>query len=135
MSDKLKLLTVDELRMDEVGLVERVSGFALQDLMELDGAVPNIVIMALAYVTERRVKPKLKPDAYRQMNTDQFIRHLYARFEFDESDSNYEQWTVADLKAELGRRDLSTSGKKPELVERLHESDEESDDEDPTRAV
>ena len=134
MADKLKLLTVDELRMDEVGLVEKLSGFAMADLMELDGAVPNVVIMALAYVTERRVKPKLKPDTYRQMTTDQFIRHLYARFEFEASDSNYDQWSVADLKDELGRRGLDQSGKKQELVDRLHESDE-VEDEDPTGAV
>lgn len=41
----------------------------------------------------------------------------------DGFDTNYEEWTVAELEDELRRRKLSTSGKKPDLVNRLQASD------------
>lgn len=38
-------------------------------------------------------------------------------------DAPYEDWTVAELQAELEGRELSKSGNKAELVSRLHEDD------------
>jgi hypothetical protein len=42
----------------------------------------------------------------------------------------YEKWTVADLKAELKARELSTSGKQEELALRLYENDEAEESEE-----
>jgi hypothetical protein len=43
--------------------------------------------------------------------------------EDDEEGDSYADWTVDDLKDELGARELSKSGNKPELIARLEESD------------
>lgn len=40
-----------------------------------------------------------------------------------EDEEDYDSWTVDDLKTELSERDLSTSGKKADLVARLREDD------------
>jgi len=45
---------------------------------------------------------------------------------FDDDDLAYEEWTVADLVEELKRRGLPSTGKKPELVDRLRQNDEQS---------
>lgn len=45
----------------------------------------------------------------------------------DEDDS-YENWTVAELKAELKERDLAVDGNKSELIARLEEADEAEED-------
>ena len=39
------------------------------------------------------------------------------------SEESYESWTKDELQAELSRRDLPTSGNKPELIVRLEEDD------------
>jgi hypothetical protein len=41
-----------------------------------------------------------------------------------ETDDEYEDWTVDELKEELGNRSLPVSGKKAELVQRLNAADE-----------
>ncbi len=40
-----------------------------------------------------------------------------------DTDAPYEEWTVAELQAELKGRQLSSDGKKADLVARLHEYD------------
>jgi hypothetical protein len=41
----------------------------------------------------------------------------------EEADEPYSEWTADELRDELKNRKLSTSGNKPELVERLEQSD------------
>jgi len=123
VADKLKLLTVDELRMDEVAIVERMSGYSLTDLGDIANSPPTSLVMALAYVTERRQRPGLKAEAYNSLNPQAFVKKLYATFEFAQSDTNYEQWTVRDLKLALDKRGLDDRGKKAELVARMQEAD------------
>lgn len=48
--------------------------------------------------------------------------------ETEEVEDNYDEWTATDLRNELANRELSTTGRKPELVERLRESDTELDE-------
>lgn len=133
MSDKLKLLQVDQLRMDEVPILERMSGYSVMDLFDMGGQVPMAVIMALAYLTERRGRPQMKKSQYLQLTTSEFMQHLQDRFEFDQtSDVDYMQWTVAELKSELSSRGLRTDGRKPVLAERLQSDDGETAD--PTQA-
>lgn len=43
----------------------------------------------------------------------------------DDEDVPYDQWSIADLKAECEARELATSGSKSALVKRLEENDEE----------
>ena len=134
MADKLKMLTVDELRMDEVAIVERMSGYSLTDLGDIAQSPPTSLVMALAFVTERRAKPGLKPEAYNSLNPQQFVKRLYANFEFEASDRNYDNWLVRDLKLEAEKRGLDTKGKKADLVARLEESDAAGgSDLDPTK--
>jgi len=135
VGNKLKMLTVDELRMDEVALVERMSGYSLTDLGQLGSSPPTSLVMALAYVTERRTNPQLKAEAYNSLTPAQFVKRLYARFEFEASDRNYDAWLVRDLKLECGKRGLDEKGKKPELVARLQSDDASgnSSEPDPTK--
>lgn len=42
----------------------------------------------------------------------------------EEEESNYHEWTLQRLKEELGRRNLSKTGRKQELIDRLVEHDE-----------
>ena len=46
-----------------------------------------------------------------------------------ESEDNYESWDKAALKEELANRELATSGNKAEMIARLREDDEDTDDE------
>jgi len=136
VADKLKMLTVDELRMDEVAHVERMSGYSLTDLGDFAQSPPTSLVMALAFVTERRAKPGLKPESYNSMTPNAFVKRLYATFEFEQSDTNYDNWTVRDLKLELGKRGLDEKGKKDELIARMRQADEASadgGDVDPTK--
>lgn len=41
----------------------------------------------------------------------------------ESSEDDYDDWTVDELKEELDNRELKTSGKKPELIDRLREDD------------
>ena len=133
MSDKLKLLQVDQLRMDEVPILERMSGYSVMDLFDMGGQVPMAVIMALAYLTERRGRPAMRQSQYLQLTTSEFMQHLTDRFEFEQtSDVDYMDWTVAELKSELSSRGLRTDGRKPVLAERLQTDDGETAD--PTQA-
>lgn len=133
MSDKLRLLQVDQLRMDEVPILEKMSGYTVMDLFDMDGQVPMAVIMGLAYLTERRGRPAMKRSVYLKMTASEFMQHLQDRFEFEQQPADYAQWTVAELKAELASRSLDTSGRKPVLVDRLAE-DDGVDGSDPTPA-
>jgi hypothetical protein len=53
--------------------------------------------------------------------------------ESEEDDASYDNWTVADLRAEIDRRNkefgttMSTSGKRDDLVSRLTEDDANAD--------
>lgn len=133
MSDKLKLLQVDQLRMDEVPILERMSGYSVMDLFDMGGQVPMAVIMALAYLTERRGRPAMRQSQYLQLTTSEFMQHLTDRFEFEQTaDVDYTGWTVAELKSELSSRGLRTDGRKPVLAERLQTDDGETAD--PTQA-
>ena len=42
----------------------------------------------------------------------------------EEEESNYHEWTLQQLREELGRRNLSKTGRKQELIDRLVEHDE-----------
>jgi hypothetical protein len=48
----------------------------------------------------------------------------------NEDESDYSEMDLAELKAELKERGLSTKGKRPALITRLEEADEEDEDED-----
>jgi hypothetical protein len=48
--------------------------------------------------------------------------------EEEDEKQDYSEWSVADLKAELKSRGLSTKGKKEALAERLEENDNEDED-------
>jgi hypothetical protein len=87
MSDKLKLLGVDELTMGEVPVLEKMSGFSVLDVVQHDGgSVPMSVLMALAYLTERRGRPYLKQAEYTKLTSTEFMARLEDRFEFDTVD-------------------------------------------------
>lgn len=49
----------------------------------------------------------------------------------DTDEGEYEDMSLGELKAELKERGLSTKGKKPSLIARLEESDEEEDEAEP----
>ncbi len=134
MSDKLRLLQVDQLRMDEVPILEKMSGYSVIDLLDMDGQVPMAVIMALAYLTERRGRPQMRKSVYLKLSTTEFMQYLQDRFEFDTVDDvDYDGWTVDELKAELSSRGLQTAGRKAQLVERLQADDGQATA-DPTQA-
>jgi hypothetical protein len=81
---KLKLLGIDQLKMDEVPILERMSGYSVIDLLDLDGgAVPMSALMALAYLTERRERPKLKKSYYTNLSAVEFMQVFQDKFEFD----------------------------------------------------
>lgn len=44
----------------------------------------------------------------------------------EDADDDYEEWTVAELREELGNRDLGAQGNKAELVNRLRMNDREN---------
>ncbi len=48
----------------------------------------------------------------------------------EEDAEDYEDWSIAQLRAELRRRKLSPSGKKPDLVSRLEDDDSTSDEDE-----
>lgn len=50
--------------------------------------------------------------------------------ESEEEEIDYSEASVAELKAELERRELPTSGNKPELIARLEEDDAADDEEE-----
>ncbi len=85
--DKLKLLGVDELTMGEVPVLEKMSGFSVLDVVNLDGgSVPMSVLMALAYLTERRGRPYLKQTEYTKLTSAEFMVRLEDKFQFDTVD-------------------------------------------------
>lgn len=132
---KMQLVTVDKLRMDEVGILERLSGFTLAQLMQGEGNGSTMVLMALAHLSERRVNPKAKPDRLQKMAGVEFIKHLHDNFTFETLD-DYQSMSVAELKAECGERGLAKTGTKAQLVNRLTDHDETSGDgQDPTAAA
>jgi len=45
----------------------------------------------------------------------------------EDEESAYEDWSYPELKKELAERDLPTTGKKEQLIERLEEDDEDDD--------
>lgn len=51
---------------------------------------------------------------------------------YETDDKPYEDWSAAELQNEAGKRELSKSGTKAELAERLRADDEEREDEEPT---
>lgn len=62
-------------------------------------------------------------DTKNDKDDDEFELDLDVEEEKDSSDSNYEQWTVEDLKGQLRDRQLPASGTKAELINRLREDD------------
>lgn len=91
MADKLKLLGVDELTMGEVPVLEKMSGFSILDVVNLDGgSVPMSVLMALAYLTERRGRPLIKQAEYTKLTSTEFMHRLEDRFQFDTVDEDEE---------------------------------------------
>lgn len=50
--------------------------------------------------------------------------------ETEEAEDDYEEWTATQLRDELADRQLSTSGRKPDLIARLRESDSELDEDE-----
>jgi hypothetical protein len=50
--------------------------------------------------------------------------------DLDEEEGDYSEMDLAELKAELKERGLSTKGKKPQLIARLEEADEEDEEEE-----
>ena len=89
MPDKVKLLGVEQLTMGEVPVLEKMSGFSILDVVNLDGgSVPMSVLMALAYLTERRGRPYLKQTEYTKLTAAEFMARLEERFEFDTVDED-----------------------------------------------
>lgn len=58
-----------------------------------------------------------------QSESEQDVPFAESADEESDEDDTYEDWSVSDLRSELGKRELSKSGTKPELVSRLEESD------------
>jgi len=82
--DKLRLLGVDQLTMGEVPVLEKMSGFSIIDVLEMDGgAIPMSVLMGLAYLTERRHRPLMKKQLYTNLTAAEFMQRLEEKFEFD----------------------------------------------------
>jgi hypothetical protein len=70
------------------------------------------------YLNDRKGIPVY--DAIREVaNTDVILD------DEDDEDEGYASWTNDELREELGRRELETSGNKADLVARLEESDNE----------
>jgi hypothetical protein len=87
MADKLTLLVVDKLTMGEVPVLEKMSGFSVIDIIDMDGgAVPMSVLMGLAYLTERRARPSLKKQMYTNLTAAEFMQRLEDKFEFETVD-------------------------------------------------
>ena len=83
---KVRLLQVDQLTMGEIPVLERMSGFSLIDILEMDGgAIPMSVLMALAYLTEKRTRPQIKQTVYTQLKTTEFMARLEEKFIFEEA--------------------------------------------------
>ena len=90
--DKLRLLGVDQLTMGEVPVLEKMSGFSIIDVIEMDGgAIPMSVLMGLAYLTERRSRPTLKKQLYTNLTAAEFMVRLEEKFEFDTVDEEEEE--------------------------------------------
>lgn len=95
--DKLKLLQVDQLTMGEVPTLEKLSGFSVIDIMEMDGgAIPMSVLMALAFLTEKRARPQMKTSYYTKLSTAEFMQRLSDRFEFGTHEDEDEGQAVED---------------------------------------
>lgn len=95
--DKLKLLQVDQLTMGEVPTLEKMSGFSVIDIMDMDGgAIPMSVLMALGYLTEKRHRPQMKTSYYTKLSTAEFMQYLSDRFEFGTHEDDVEGEAVED---------------------------------------
>lgn len=82
--DKLPLLTIDKLVMAEVRVFEKMAGYTVQEVYALgEGAMPAGVIMALAYLTEKRHRPSTKRERYEQMSYLQMVQLLDKHFTFE----------------------------------------------------
>lgn len=72
------------------------------------------------YVSER---PWLKAEAEQAGFDVNLDDEFVVDSDEEEGTAPYSEWTVDDLKAELKARDLTVSGSKEQLVERLEEDD------------
>lgn len=89
--DKLRLLGVDQLTMGEVPVLEKMSGFSIIDVLEMDGgAIPMSVLMGLAFLTERRQRPAMKKQMYTNLTAAEFMQRLEEKFEFDVAEDDDE---------------------------------------------
>lgn len=62
-------------------------------------------------------------------NRDNIVEADLEEEELEDEEIDYNDLKVEELKAELEKRELPTDGKKPELVARLVENDEEEEEE------
>lgn len=83
--EKLTLLTIDELRMDEVATFEKMSGLSISQVYAgaaEDGGTPSAAIMALAYLTEKRHNRGASKKRWQDMSFLEFTAEINERFDF-----------------------------------------------------
>lgn len=91
--DKLTLLTLDKLTMAEVVEFERMSGLTMSEAYAHQGDPHHSVIMALAYLTERRANrtaPGARKSFWERLPLSEFHAYFRDRFEFEELDDGGE---------------------------------------------
>lgn len=88
-TDKLTMLTIDKLVMAEIRVFEKMSGYTIQEVFqESENSMPTGVIMALAYLTEKRVRPSVKRERYEQLSYGGLVKLLEKHFTFDVPDED-----------------------------------------------
>lgn len=134
-----------------INLESEAAAWKLREFLEAAGVLKNgkgeagTLDTAKILGTKMGVKTFVKPaDDARGFDESARVRKMFAidtdadesedLSEDDEAMGEYDDMSLADLKAELTERGLSTKGKKPVLIARLMEDDEESDEEEEPEA-
>lgn len=145
LSDEDRAWMLDNNRETEVRANDEAHGRDSSDIGR-SGGMPFVTGQEPSNSSDRTIPTGLTPNsANADLDSERREAQLKAAMEgegegsdplsseglvYETDDKPYEDWTAAELQAEAGKRELSKSGTKAELAERLRADDEEREPDD-----